>query len=165
MQQQEQELEYAGFWVRVGASLLDTILLLMITVPLVWVLFGRQYFTHEVGVGSTVDNLITWVLPAVLVMVFWLLRSSTPGKMAIDAVIVDARTGAKPTTLQFVIRYIGYYVAGIPLFIGLIWVAFDRRKQGWHDKMAGTVVVRRRGGAHQPVHFEQPQQPQPPRRD
>ena len=32
----------------------------------------------------------------------------------------------------------------IPLFMGLVWVAFDKRKQGWHDKLAGTVVVRKR---------------------
>jgi uncharacterized RDD family membrane protein YckC len=30
----------------------------------------------------------------------------------------------------------------LPLFIGLIWVAFDKKKQSWHDKLAGTVVVR-----------------------
>lgn len=152
--EQDSELEYAGFWARVGASLLDTILLLMVTVPLLWVLFGRQYFTHDVGVGSIPDQLINWVLPAALILLFWIVRSTTPGKMSIDAVIVDARTGGKPTTLQFAIRYIGYFVAGIPLFIGIIWVAFDPRKQGWHDKMAGTVVVRRKGGGKRPVHFE-----------
>jgi uncharacterized RDD family membrane protein YckC len=41
----------------------------------------------------------------------------------------------------------------LPLFIGILWVAFDPRKQGWHDKMAGTVVVRRRGGSAAPVRF------------
>jgi uncharacterized RDD family membrane protein YckC len=35
----------------------------------------------------------------------------------------------------------------LPLFIGILWVAFDSRKQGWHDKIAGTVVVRTRRGA------------------
>ena len=55
--------------------------------------------------------------------------------------IIDARTGAKPTTTQFVLRYIGYYVSMIPLFLGILWVALDPKKQGWHDKIAGTVVV------------------------
>jgi uncharacterized RDD family membrane protein YckC len=62
--------------------------------------------------------------------------------MAIGARIVDAKTGGKPATSQLVIRYLGYYVSTIPLFLGLIWVGFDPRKQGWHDKLAGTVVVR-----------------------
>jgi uncharacterized RDD family membrane protein YckC len=58
--------------------------------------------------------------------------------------IVDAQTGGKPSTAQLIVRYLGYYVASIPLLLGIIWVGFDKRKQGWHDKMAGTVVIRRR---------------------
>jgi uncharacterized RDD family membrane protein YckC len=69
-------------------------------------------------------------------------RQATPGKMAIGARVVDATTGGAPSTRQLVIRYLGYYVSTIPLLLGLIWVAFDPRKQGWHDKLAGTVVVR-----------------------
>jgi len=69
-------------------------------------------------------------------------RQATPGKMAIGARVVDATTGQAPSTRQLVIRYLGYYVSTIPLMLGLIWVAFDPRKQGWHDKLAGTVVVR-----------------------
>jgi len=40
------------------------------------------------------------------------------------------------------LRYVGFIIAAIPLLIGLIWAAFDSRKQGWHDKIAGTVVIR-----------------------
>ena len=58
------------------------------------------------------------------------------------------------------IRYLGYYVSAIPFGLGLLWVAFDPRKQGWHDKMAGTVVVRRRRGAALVV-FQSPQIPAP----
>ena len=39
-------------------------------------------------------------------------------------------------------RYLAYFVSTIPLALGLIWVAFDKRKQEWHDKLAGTVVIR-----------------------
>ena len=56
----------------------------------------------------------------------------------------NVRWDGVPTLRQLVIRYLGYYVSTIPLGLGLIWVAFDARKQGWHDKMAGTVVVRSR---------------------
>jgi uncharacterized RDD family membrane protein YckC len=89
-----------------------------------------------------VDVLVNWVLPAIAVVLFWIYRQATPGKIAIGAQIVDAGTGGKPSTRQLLIRYLGYYVSTIPLFLGLLWVAFDPRKQGWHDKMAGTVVVR-----------------------
>ena len=45
---------------------------------------------------------------------------------------------------QLIGRYLGYYVSTIPLMLGFLWVAFDARKQGWHDKMANTVVIRKR---------------------
>jgi uncharacterized RDD family membrane protein YckC len=48
---------------------------------------------------------------------------------------------------------LGYYVASIPLLAGIIWVAFDPRKQGWHDRLARTVVVRARHRGPQPVEF------------
>jgi uncharacterized RDD family membrane protein YckC len=42
------------------------------------------------------------------------------------------------------LRYAGYFVALLPVGLGILWVAFDARKQGWHDKLAKTVVVRGR---------------------
>jgi uncharacterized RDD family membrane protein YckC len=64
--------------------------------------------------------------------------------MAIGARIVDAKTGGKPSTGQLIGRYLAYYVSIFPLMLGLIWVGIDARKQGWHDKLAGTLVVRAR---------------------
>jgi uncharacterized RDD family membrane protein YckC len=40
------------------------------------------------------------------------------------------------------LRYVGLIISIVIFFLGVIWAGFDRRKQGWHDKMAGTVVVR-----------------------
>jgi uncharacterized RDD family membrane protein YckC len=154
--EQASELEYAGFWSRVGATLIDTILMCILTVPLLMWVYGVSYLGSEALIAGPAELLISYVLPAVIVVLLWVRMSTTPGKMAIGATIVDARTGGKPTTGQFVIRYIGYYVSMLPLFLGFIWVGFDARKQGWHDKMAGTVVVRRKGGAAEPVRFEQP---------
>jgi len=85
---------------------------------------------------------VTWVLPAIAVIIFWMTKQATPGKMVISATIVDADSGKAPTTGQLIGRYLAYYVSSIPLGLGFLWVAFDRKKQGWHDKLAGTVVVR-----------------------
>jgi uncharacterized RDD family membrane protein YckC len=145
------EPEYVGFWLRVGAALLDTILLMMLTVPLLWYLYGPAYWQDASFDGGLADLFIGWVLPAIVIMLFWLARSSTPGKMAIDAVIVDARTKARPSARQFLVRYIGYFVSSIPLGLGLLWVGIDARKQGWHDKMAGTVVIKRRRRTSPPL--------------
>jgi len=150
-----EELEYVGFWPRVGAAMIDSLLIVFITLPLLTAVYGREYWVSEAWVRGPADVLINWVLPAVAVVLFWVYRQATPGKMAISARIVDAQTGAKPTTGQLVVRYLGYYVAMIPLFAGIIWVAFDPRKQGWHDKLAGTVVVRPKRRGPEAVRFDQ----------
>jgi len=73
--------------------------------------------------------------------------------MAIGAKIVDAKTGRPASTGQLVGRYLGYYVSSIPFFLGIFWVAFDDRKQGWHDKLAGTVVIRAKDQGPNEVEF------------
>ena len=148
-----EEFEYVGFWARVGAALIDTVLILFICLPLVIWIYGAEYWTSDKIIQGPADFVINWILPAIAVVLFWIYRQATPGKMAISARIVDARTGGKPTTGQLIGRYLAYYVSTIPLFLGLIWVAFDPRKQGWHDKLAGTVVVRPRVRGAQPVKF------------
>lgn len=148
------ELEYVGFWPRVGASLIDSVIVVLITAPLLTAVYGMAYWDSEALYAGTADLLINFGVPAAFVLALWIKMSATPGKKVIGAMIVDARTGEKPGTGQFVIRYIGYFVAGIPLVLGIIWVGFDARKQGWHDKLAGTVVVRRKGGTTQPVQFD-----------
>ena len=55
---------------------------------------------------------------------------------------MDADTGQALSKPQALGRYLAYYLAILPLMLGIVWVAFDRRKQGWHDKLAGTVVLR-----------------------
>jgi len=151
---EDEELEYVGFWPRVGATLIDSVLVLFITIPLVTAIYGRSYWVSSQWLHGPADFLINWVLPAFAVVLFWMYRQATPGKIAIGARIVDAATGGKPSTRQLVIRYLGYYVSSIPLFLGLIWVAFDPRKQGWHDKLAGTVVVRPKRRGPQAVRFD-----------
>ena len=135
------DLHYVGFWPRVGASLIDSILLMLVSMPLLVAAYGWGYFTDETPVKGVTDALVNYLLPVAAILSFWIIKQATPGKMAIHAVIVDANTGQKPTTKQFVIRYLGYILATIPLLLGILWVAWDKRKQGWHDKLAGTLVV------------------------
>ena len=135
-------VQYVGFWARTGAALIDSVLLLVIIAPLLYWFYGPEYFAAPEGVAGPADLLLNWAFPALAVIVFWIYRQATPGKMVIGARIVDAKTGQPASTGQLIGRYFGYYVSMIPLCLGLIWVAFDARKQGWHDKLAGTVVVR-----------------------
>ncbi len=150
------ELQYVGFWLRLGASLIDTALILVVTYPLLVAVYGSFYpfSSSRPLVAGFLDFLISWVLPAAAAVAFWLYRGATPGKMAISARVVDAVTEGPLSLRQSVIRYLGYFVSTIPLCLGFLWIAFDPRKQGWHDKLAGSVVVRPRNGGVEPVRFE-----------
>lgn len=148
-----QQLEYAGFWTRTGAALIDGILILLITVPLLISIYGWEYLETEDLVLGPADFLISWVMPAFATVLFWLYKSATPGKMAVTAQVVDAQTGESISVGQAMLRYLGYFIAMLPLGLGIFWVGFDRRKQGWHDKIAGTVVVKRTNTGPEPVRF------------
>tara|TARA_R110000772_G_scaffold30532_13_gene75723 strand:- start:5503 stop:5970 length:468 start_codon:yes stop_codon:yes gene_type:complete len=136
------EVEYAGFWIRTAAALIDTFLMLIIVVPLLTIFYGDIYWTGDVRVAGFWSFMFNYIFPAFVVIIFWIYKSATPGKMLLKLTIVDAQTGGKPSTGQFIGRYLGYYVSMIPFFLGIIWVGIDKRKQGWHDKLAGTVVIR-----------------------
>jgi len=140
------ELEYVGFWLRFWAFIIDSVLALVILVPIWHAYQGADYWSAIFSVTSATEELTELVLPAIAVVIFWVARQATPGKMAIGAMIVDADTGKRPTTAQFLGRYLAYYVSMIPMFLGFVWIGIDARKQGWHDKLAGTVVVRPRRG-------------------
>jgi uncharacterized RDD family membrane protein YckC len=140
----ESPLEYLGFWSRVLATLVDCILSGILIYPLLHLVYGPMYWSSTALVKGPMDFIISFVLPAIAIVMFWVAKQATPGKMLIRAKIVDAKTGGKPTTRQMVIRYLGYYLAMIPFFVGFLLVAFDPRKQGLHDKLAGTLVVRRK---------------------
>ncbi len=151
------DLQYAGFWVRVGASLIDSILLMLVTTPLLVAIYGWAGLDYGYAVRSTgfVDILVTWILPVVAVIWFWVKKQATPGKLLLSLRVVDAKTGRSLTVGQSVARYLGYIVSTIPFGLGLLWVGFDSKKQGWHDKIAGTVVVRNRRHGVKPVRFDQ----------
>ena len=66
------------------------------------------------------------------------------GQTVVIKVGGNAIASARDETLldEVLLRYVGIIISIIPLFLGLIWAAFDSRKQGWHDKIAGTYVVK-----------------------
>lgn len=120
-----------GFGERFLAVAVDSLLLFIVLAPL----------ARLAGAPGWRDFALQSVLPALAVILFWRFYGATPGKLAVHAKIVDARTGAAPSTARLVGRYFAYFISAIPLFLGFAWIAIDRRGQGWHDKIAGTLVV------------------------
>ena len=139
--------EYVGFWKRLVAALIDVMILLVIIVPVEFAIFGTDYVDRAMaGETMAVDFWVQFALPLVAVLLFWRYRKGTPGLIAIDARIADAKTGAPATTGKLLLRalvlalllILSPFIVGL---IGLVWMVFDKRKQGLHDKAAGTVVV------------------------
>ncbi len=156
-------VRYAGFWVRFAASVIDSILVSAIVGPLLIAAYGRGYFQPYIDFlrsgqvdlltrlvafadaseqyNGTASNLINWLVPAILIVVFWMARQATPGKMVFGIRIVDATTMQKPSAGQDIGRYLAYFVSLLVLGLGFLAIAFDKRKQGWHDRLAGTLVI------------------------
>lgn len=134
------DMEYLGFWPRVVASIIDNIITGIAGVP-IGIACGLM------GQGAVFfGQILGFVMGIAYVLVFWNWKGATPGKMAFNAVIVDAKTGAKPSGGTYVVRYLGYIPSILVLGLGFLWVAWDPQKRGWHDMLAGTIVVRPRHG-------------------
>jgi uncharacterized RDD family membrane protein YckC len=131
--------EYAGFWQRAAAFLIDWLIVVVISVPVIVLAFGAGYFSLEPAARAW--DLVTMLVLGAAVIGFWRTCGATPGKLAMNIRIVDARTGELPSTGRLVVRLACYFVSAAVLYLGFFWIAVDRRKQGWHDKIAGTVVI------------------------
>ncbi len=130
--------EYVGFWIRLVAAIVDGIILGVVNglISLVSPMGGTAWgLPLLVGSGNLVINLLYYWL-------FIGLKGQTPGKMLVGVKVVDAQ-GRGPGIWKAFLREIpGKIVSTVFLFIGYLWIAFDGKKQGWHDKIAGTFVVR-----------------------
>lgn len=154
-------IKYVGFHGRALATVIDMVIGILILLPFtkieqpeevteILTKYEAGMITEEQANQQLSDFMLTnissgtatqFLIAGIIVVLFWIYRSGTPGKMIMKMKIVDANTGAKPKTIDLVLRYVGYIVSAVPLFLGFFWVAIDKRKQGWHDKMANTVVV------------------------
>ncbi len=148
-----QQVEYAGFWRRFAAVLIDTLVLLLIITPLAYFFSQGEYlpgFNPEGDIAAQLATLqLDWnyllindLLPMVLVIFFWVRFRGTPGKQLMSCEVVDAETLGNLSIGQSIMRYIGYFLSTLPLCLGFLWVALDKKKRGFHDLLAHTVVIR-----------------------
>jgi len=136
------EYKYAGFWIRVGASLIDMFLMALVITPIVIWFYGFNIITYNDNIAlDVIDGILNYVLPFIVTILFWFYKSATPGKLFLHMKIVDAKSGKKMNIKQSLIRYFAYLPSILIFMLGILWVAYDRKKQGWHDKIASTVVL------------------------
>lgn len=141
MQVDLDNVKYAGFGSRFLASILDSIIQALVLFPLLRLVYGPAFLADPDMMDNAMGYTLNYGLPLLYVVLCWQYKSATPGKYMMGMSIVDAKTGGKPPMGNLVLRYLGYYLCVFTLFLGFIWVAFDKRKQGLHDKIAGTVVI------------------------
>ncbi len=126
-------VEKVGFGTRFVAFIIDAILLGIV----------NQVVASTLGGGdpTRVNGLTTLIGIAYIVGLWTYWGGQTVGKKAMGIKIVKA-DGTPFGLVPAIIRYVGYIISGVVLLLGFIWILFDPNKQGWHDKIAGTYVVK-----------------------
>ena len=81
------------------------------------------------------------VVPLAYFPYFWARTGQTPGMQLMHIKVVRDVDGGPITTGAAILRLIGYWVSGFVFYLGYIWIFIDKRKRGWMDLIAGTVVV------------------------
>lgn len=137
---------YAGFWIRVLAYIIDTIIL-----TLVGGVIGAMFGFSVLGLGSDLSdptgvNLLMNIFSIIIGVAYFAgMESSnwqaTLGKKALGLVVTDV-SGNRISLLRGVGRYFAKFISAIIMLIGFIMVAFTERKQGLHDILAGTLVLK-----------------------
>ena len=118
-------LPRAGFWIRIVALLLDAFIVAIVV----------GVFHHKADVEL--------LLLAIYGAVMWKLRGATVGGIVFDMQVVR-QDGREIDWVTAFVRALSCFLSLAPAGLGFLWIAFDSEKQAWHDKIAGTVVVRTR---------------------
>ena len=147
-------MNYIGFWRRLLAYLIDIIPIVFALSLIAYLFLGfdevaRNYFRNKNDLEARAEflfqrnlirdgSLIVWIIYCTV------MESSgmrgTIGKRMVGAVVVtEAR--AQLNFRQALIRNISKIVSIVPLFIGGLWIAFSKKRQAWHDKIAKTYVI------------------------
>lgn len=120
----------AGFGDRFVAVLIDFLILLIPNLIFSFIVEG------------VLGNLLSILLGAAYAVYFWSTSGQTPGKQVMKLKVVAADGGAILTPGGALVRYIGTIISAIPLLLGYFWVLWDPKNEAWHDKIAGTKVIK-----------------------
>ena len=135
---------YAGFWRRLGAFFIDMVLISLL-LSLLASIFGKVSLSSSYDISQLIElqRMQYFINPFlfILTVYLWVKFRGTPGKLLLGCRLVDANSGSALRVGQAVLRNIAYLASMLPLCLGFLWIVWDKRKQGFHDKIAKTVVV------------------------
>jgi uncharacterized RDD family membrane protein YckC len=140
-----QSITVIGFGRRLIATLIDGILLAFFTFLVAFAIgfvgiFVQMYKPNDTLALQGLIIICGVILSVIYYVGLWSKSGQTLGNTLLGIKVVS-RDGSGLSRGKAFVRYIGYIVSGILWSIGFLWVAFDRKRQGWHDKIAGTYVI------------------------
>ena len=138
---------YAGFISRLLAFSIDIAIIVIVLIFAGWLL-NTMSTIFQLGILDSfssffeiwVTTVIIFLFSAGYYIFFWTLVGQTPGKLLLGLRVVS-RSGRPITFWQALRRFVGYLISAVAIYIGYFWILIDNRRQGWHDKLAGTYVV------------------------
>ncbi len=139
-----QSLPYANLGIRLLAMVLDGLLLIFL-----WSLL--RFFQALLGAPAETEATPLFLDYGTMALVFlgamaitalcWHWFAGTPGKLLVDIRVIGVNTGQPPGLAQAVLRFAAYPISLLPASLGFLWTFWDRRRQGFHDKLSRTVVI------------------------
>ncbi|MBT5021884.1 hypothetical protein HON01_03605, partial [Candidatus Woesearchaeota archaeon] len=143
--------DYVGFKIRFLAYFVDTTILFIVLLFIQSLMGQNIYLSYynaqsysellEISTKSLIPSIIGLFVGAFYFVLFWSNGGATPGKKLLGIKIVN-EDGSKIDFGKAFLRFIGYFISGMVFYLGFLWVAFDSKKQGWHDKIVNTYVVK-----------------------
>ena len=130
---------YGGFWIRVVAYIIDGVIIGVVAGIIDAILHINLTDPQNPSYGAGFG--VNLVLSFAYFVGMWSYQGATLGQRIFKLKVVDANTGQPIAFGKAAVRWIGLLLSFLVCFVGVIWVAFDARKQGWMDKIAGTLVI------------------------
>ncbi len=140
-------VRFAGHGPRLIAYILDTIIIGLIIVALSIVLGLVMAGGAAAGSGGIlISGVVLWFAAIFIVSLayfpwFWARGGQTPGMKMFRLRVVRDADGGPISGAAAILRLLGFWVNSAVFYIGFIWVFVDKRRRGWHDLIAGTVVI------------------------
>jgi uncharacterized RDD family membrane protein YckC len=148
-------VKFAGHGARFLAYMVDTLIFALVMFGLTTLVAAVLYagaaagdFRNPAFSAAVVGGLITWFLVLLVLALayfpfFWTRWGQTPGMRLFGLFVVRDNDGGRISGGQAIVRLIGMWVSAVVIYIGFVWIFIDARHRGWHDLMAGTVMVER----------------------
>lgn len=139
---------FAGFWIRSVATIIDFLIIGLVTVPLFWFSGLNNFDVNNPDVSPAMAAQVAAVTLLALTFAvayeIWFVtnKGGTPGKLALNLRVITIQ-GLNLSYAQSTGRYFARVISGIPLYLGYVMAAFDSQKRALHDYVCTTRVIYR----------------------